>query len=161
MLYVESTLANLSRLGLNFDAGDDEQTRLALMAKSQLDEAEAVVIREALARLAASKKDIDSFVESGYDMVHLESVVATLVSVRGGVQVVKLYRAAAVLLSFERFVRSVIDRGVEKGNVQNILETMADALISLEYYLSETELHGVAPPNILDIAEQSLSAKIS
>jgi hypothetical protein len=35
---------------------------------------------------------------------------------------------------------------------------MADVMIALEYYLSEIELHGVAPANALDVAEQSLSA---
>ena len=35
---------------------------------------------------------------------------------------------------------------------------MADALIALEYFLSEIELHSVAPPNVLQVAEQSLAS---
>ena len=158
LLFVESTLANLNRLDLKFDGAADEQTKLALMAKSQLDEAEAIVIREAQAGLAASKKDMDAFVESNYDLDHVQSMKDSLVAVRGGVQLLKLDRAAAILIDFEEFVSSVADDGVEEETIQSVLETMADVVIALEYYLSEIELHGVAPPNALDVAEQSLSA---
>lgn len=158
LLFVESTLANLNRLDLKFDGAADEQTKLALMAKSQLDEAEAIVIREAQAGLAASKIDMDAFVESNYDLDHVQSMKDSLVAVRGGVQLLKLDRAAAILLDFEEFVSSVADDGVEEETIQSVLETMADVVIALEYYLSEIELHGVAPPNALDVAEQSLSA---
>jgi len=158
LLFVESTLANLNRLDLKFDGAADEQTKLALMAKSQLDEAEAIVIREAQAGLAVSKKDMDAFVESNYDLDHVQSMKDSLVAVRGGVQLLKLDRAAAILIDFEEFVSSVADDGVEEETIQSVLETMADVVIALEYYLSEIELHGVAPPNALDVAEQSLSA---
>ena len=40
----------------------------------------------------------------------------------------------------------------------SILETMADALIALEYYLSEIELHGAVHPSVLQVAEQSLAS---
>jgi hypothetical protein len=159
LLYIESTLANLSRMDLDLDAADDEQTKEAVIAKSQLNEAEAIVIREAQAALASSKDDIDSFVKSSYDTLHLQSVVDTLVSVRGGVEVLKLDRAVDVLLSCEEFVQGLVENGVQGEDIDSVLETMADVLIALEYYLSEIELHGVAPPNILDVAEQSLSAR--
>jgi hypothetical protein len=158
LLFVESTLANLNRLDLKFDGAADEQTKLALMAKSQLDEAEAIVIREAQAGLTASKKDMDAFVESSYDLNHVQSIKDKLVAVRGGLQLLKLDRAAAILLDFEEFVQSLTEDGVEDETILNVLETMADVMIALEYYLSEIELHGVAPPNALDVAEQSLSA---
>jgi len=158
LLFVESTLANLNRLDLKFDGAADEQTKLALMAKSQLDEAEAIVIREALAGLTASKKDMDAFVESNYDLDYVQSIKDKLVAVRGGVQLLKLDRAAAILLGFEEFIQSVVEDGIEEEAIDSVLETMADVMIALEYYLSEIELHGVAPPNALDVAEQSLSA---
>ena len=157
LLYVESTLESLSRGDLNFTA-DSEQTKRALMAKNQLDEAEIIVIREAQAGIAESKDQIAAFIEYNYDVVHIQKVIETLVTVRGGVQILQLNRAADVLVSCEQFFQSVVDKGIDENEIQTVLETMADALIALEYYLSEIELHGVAPPNVLDIAEQSLSA---
>jgi hypothetical protein len=114
-------------------------------------------MREALVGLAASKEDMDSFVESNYDLDCVQNIKDKLVSVRGGVQLLKLDRAAAILLKFEEFVQSVVEDGVEPESIQSVLETMADVMIALEYYLSEIELHGVAPPNALAVAEQSLS----
>lgn len=159
LLYVESTLLNLSRLDLNFNADeDDENTKRQLMAKSQLDEAETIVIKEAQAGIAQAKKDINSFIESNFDTLHIANVAENLVAVRGGVAVLKLDEAAAVLASCIKFIQATINEGVDESKAQSVLETMADALIALEYYLSEIELHGEAPANVLTVAEQSLAA---
>jgi len=149
----------LSRLDLNFEGVADEQTKLALVAKNQLNEAEAIVIKEALAGLAASKREMNTFIESDYDMTHMSKMSDSLASIRGGVQVLNLDRAASILLSFEKFIQAVIKTGIEDEQTQHLAETMADVLIALEYYLSEIELYGVAPPSALDVAEQSLSAQ--
>ena len=157
LLYLESTLANLSRSDLNVDATDDEQSEQAMIARNQLDEAEAIIIQEAQVGLAESKDEIRAFEEDQH-ILHISNVAEKLVTVRGAIQLLKLDKAAAVLISFEKYVQSIAEQGLDEENTQGVLNTMADALISLEYYLSEIELHGVAPPNILDVAEQSLSA---
>jgi len=159
LLYVESTLSNLGRLDLNFkDLASDEESKLKLMAQSQLSEAEGIVIKEAQAGIALAKKDINSFIESNFDMVHISSVVENLTSVKGGISVLNLTQAAAVIGSCIKFVESIIAEGINEEKAESILETMADALIALEYYLSEVELHGDAHPTVLAVAEQSLTA---
>ena len=159
LLYVESTLSNLGRLDLNFeDLQDDEESKRKLMAQSQLNEAEAIVIKEAQAGIVLAKKDINSFIESNFDMVHISSVVENLASVKGGIAVLGLNQAVAVIASCIKFVESIIEQGINEEKAQSILETMADALIALEYYLSEVELHGDAHPTVLAVAEQSLTA---
>ena len=159
LLYVESALANLNRFDLNFSVElDDDNAKRALMAKSQLNEAEAIVIREAQAGITQAKKDINSFIESQFDKSFLEGVLDVLVSVKGGMVVLGFAQAAAVLDSCVRFVRATMDDTLDESAAQSILETMADALIALEYYLSEIELHGKAPANVLAVAEQSLAA---
>ena len=159
LLYIESTLSNLGRLDLNFQQmQDDEESKRRLMAQSQLSEAEAIVIKEAQAGIAQAKKDINSFIESNFDMVHVSSVVENLSSVKGGIAVLDLKQAVAVITSCIKFVQSIIDQGINEEKAQSVLETMADALIALEYYLSEIEMHGDAHPNVLAVAEQSLTA---
>ncbi|NRB41372.1 MAG: hypothetical protein HRU20_23355 [Pseudomonadales bacterium] len=159
LLYVESSLTSLSRLDLDFiDKNETPESKMALMAKSQLDEAQRIVLKEALAGILLAKKDISSFVESNFDMIHIANIAETLISVRGGVSVLKLDRAAAVLKSCAAFIENLKAKGLASQNAENVLETMADALISLEYYLSELELHHVAPPNVLEVAEKSLAA---
>ncbi len=127
------------------------------MAKTQLDKAELVVIQQARAGLATVEKNINDFVKSKYRKSHMRRVVGALASVRGGVRILKLDRAAAVLLDFENFVQSLVRLGVRKKDIPNMLETLADSLMAVEYYLSELELHGEAPPGILDLAERSLA----
>ena len=159
LLYVESALSNLTRMDLNFQAGsDDEMVKLKLMAKSQLNEAETIVIREAQAGIAQAKKDINSFIESNFDVQHIGSVIENLKSIKGGMAILGMKKAEAVVASCIRFVESSIQQSFDTSRSQNILETMADALIALEYYLSEIELHGEAHPSVLAVAEQSLAA---
>lgn len=159
LLYVESALSNLNRFDLNFRAQhEDEASKRALMAKSQLGEAEAIVIQEAQVGIAQAKKEINSFVESQYDKSHIDSVLEALTAVRGGVAVLGYSKAAAVLASCVNFINASMQDVVDEESASGVLETMADALIALEYYLSEIELHGEAPANVLAVAEQSLAA---
>lgn len=159
LLYVESTLSSLSRLDLDFtNKNESDESKMALMAKTQLQEAEAIVLTEAQVGIVHAKKDISSFVESNFDMQHIASIAETLTSVRGGVSILKLDRATAVINSCIAFIQGIQEKGIEENKAGDILETMADGLISLEYYLSEVELHGVAPPNVLEVAEQSLAS---
>lgn len=159
LLYVESALANLTRMDLNFqDHGDDDAVKMRLMAKSQLNEAETIVIREAQAGITQAKKDINSFIESNFDVQHIGNIAENLTSIKGGLAILGMKKAEAVVASCIRFVEATIQQGFDTSRSQSILETMADALIALEYYLSEVELHGEAPPNVLAVAEQSLAA---
>jgi len=159
LLFIESTLGNLSRLDLNFEGVADEETKLAMVAKNQLNEAEAIVIKEALAGLAESKKEMSNFIKSDYELTHMRKMSDNLASIRGGFQVLNLDRAASILLNFEKFIQAVVKNGIEDEQTQHLAETMADVLIALEYYLSEIELYGVAPASALDVAEQSLAAQ--
>lgn len=159
LLYVESALGNLSRMDLTFQTGaDDDGTKRSLMAKSQLNEAEAIVIKEAQVGIAQAKKDINSFIESNYEVQHISSVVENLTTINGGLAILNMTKAQAVVVSCIKFIEATIQQGVDGSKAQSILETMADALIALEYYLSEIEIHGEAHPSVLAVAEQSLAA---
>lgn len=159
LIYVESVMSNLNRMDLNFNqVKQDEMTKRQLMAQSQLSEAQLLVLQESQSAIAVAKKDISSFVESDFDTSHIQQINETLSSVKGGLSILHLTEANAVLDSCSKFVQHIIDNGVDKEKANAILETLADALIALEYYLSEIELHDVAPPNVLHIAEQSLES---
>lgn len=158
LLYVESALSNLSRLDLDFSTNTHAIDKVKLMAKSQLNEAQAIVIKEAQVGIAEAKKDINSFIESNFDVQHMNAVVQNLISIKGGLIILSMKKAEAVITSCIKFIEATIQQGVNADDSQNILETMADALIALEYYLSEIEIHGEASVTILAVAEQSLAA---
>ncbi|MCK5880896.1 MAG: hypothetical protein KAG18_03410 [Sinobacterium sp.] len=159
LIYVESVMSNLNRMDLNFDATlQDDEAKRKLMAQSQLSEAHLLVLQESQSAIAVAKKDISSFVESDFDVSNIAHINETLTSIRGGLSILNLTEANTVLEACSKFIQHIIDNGVDRDKADAVLETLADTLIALEYYLSEIELHDVAPPNILKVAEQSLAS---
>lgn len=69
-----------------------------------------------------------------------------------------LPRAAKVLAGCMRFVEDDLLASDQHPAVQHLLETFADAVISLEYYLDAIKLDKAADTGVLQIAEESLQA---
>ncbi len=160
VLYVESALSGLDRRQLSVEEINKASalTRKKIVAGSQLAEAEYLVIKEAQSGIALAKRAITSYVDSNFDTAHISNVITTLNTVRGGLHVLNYTRAAAVLKSCGAFIGGHIN-GSDPGNQRHqLLETLADALISLEYYLAELENSPKANEKILDVAEESLAA---
>lgn len=161
LLFIESSLSGLYRHELT--AGDLEQVsdamRHQIVADSQLAEAARIVIDEAQSGIALAKRAIMSYVESNYEAIHIANVAVTLNTVRGGMQILGHQRAAAVLKGCSTFVDSYVrDRQHSAPQRHQLLETLADALISLEYYLGELAAGRTPDDRILTVAEESLVA---
>ncbi len=160
LLYVESTIAGLSNANLSDEkvAQINALSRDAAMANNQIAEAEKIVIDEAEAGLVLVKRALSAFAESNYDKGHICNIVGTLDSVRGGMFLLGLPRAAKVLAGCMRFVDEDLLANDQHPAVQHLLETFADAVISLEYYLDAIKLDKNADTSVLQIAEESLQA---
>ncbi|GAA5316586.1 MAG: type IV pilus/biofilm regulator FimL [Candidatus Pelagadaptatus aseana] len=160
LLYVESTISGLEKLNLS-----DEELNMAnslarreVIASTQLAEAELLVIQEAESGLALIKRALSSYSESNYDSAHIQNVTSTLNSVRGGLIVLNLNRAAAVVAGCVDFVEQTLIDGNHAVAMQQLLETFADAIIGLEYYLDSLRMDLEADDSVLTIAENSLEA---
>lgn len=160
LLYVESTIAGLSNSNLSDEkvAQINALSRDAAMANNQIAEAEKIVIDEAEAGLVLVKRALSAFAESNFDKGHIRNIVGTLDSVRGGMFLLGLPRAAKVLAGCMRFVEDDLLANDQHPAVQHLLETFADAVISLEYYLDAIKLDKNADTSVLQIAEESLQA---
>ena len=160
LLYVESTISGLGKVNLSDEklAQINALSRDDAMAHSQIAEAERLVIEEAESGLALVKRALSSFMESNYDKGHIHNIVGTLDSVRGGMFVLGLSRAAKVLAKCIEFIEVSLLRNEQMAAVQHMLETFADAIISLEYYLDSIKLDKNADTSVLEIAEESLEA---
>jgi hypothetical protein len=161
VLFIESSLAGLYRHEIN--AGDLEQitdsVRRRIVADNQFSEAARIVIEEAQAAIALAKRAITAYAESDFDTIHIANVAVTLNTVRGGMYILEHGRAAAILHSCIAFVESHCkEPAAPQTPRQQLLETLADALISLEYYLTELAARRTPDRKILDVAEQSLAA---
>ena len=156
ILTVDSTIRALRQTS-SIELDETGQADIAL-ERSQLAEAELAVLKEAEAGLSLIKRALASYADSGFDHGHIRNVSTTLNSVRGGLVVLSLGRAAAVVERLVHFVDAVIDQKSVAPAVEQSLEIFADAIISLEYYLGEVKLHRQADKQSLDLAVESLEA---
>jgi len=160
LLYVESSIAGLGRTNLSDEklAQINTLSRAAVMSNNQIAEAEKIVLEEAEAGLVLVKRALTSFAESNYDKGHVRNITGTLDAVRGGMFVLSLPRAAKILAGCMRFVEDDLLQQELHPAIQHMLETFADAIISLEYYLDSVKLDKNADTSVLQVAEESLQA---
>ncbi|WP_156820817.1 hypothetical protein [Dasania marina] len=160
LLFIEGALSSLERREISVAElnSADDQTRKKIIAESHLAEAQRVVLVEAEAGIALSKRAISSYVESNFDAGHISNIAVTLNTVRGGLLVLNYDRAAAILKSCGAFIDSHIHDKNASEHRHQLLETLADALISMEYYLGEVASGHKVNDKILTVAEESLAA---
>ncbi|SHK47786.1 hypothetical protein SAMN05216369_2232 [Marinobacter antarcticus] len=120
-----------------------------------LQEAVYVVADEARSALTLAKRAITAFVESDYDRLHLANLPATLHSIWGGLKMVNDSGAAHVL---ERVAASIQERLLDAREAPEtqVLEALADALTSLEYYIEGIGKREESNADLLRLAETSL-----
>jgi len=120
-----------------------------------LQEAMFVVADEARSALTLAKRAITAFIESDYDKLHLANLPATLHSIWGGLQMVDDPGAASVL---KRVAAAIQHRLLDARQAppHQVLEALADALTSLEYYIESIGKREGRNPDLLKLAESSL-----
>ncbi len=159
-LYVESVLDSV----INSNFSDEkltqvnEQSRHDMILNSHLAGAQLVVLEEAETGLTLIKRALSSFSESAYDRVHIKNVAKTMNSVRGGMIVLELPRAAEIMASSIRFVEGCLLSNTPPAALEHMLETFADTIICLEYYLDCMKVDKFISTDTLIIAEESLAA---
>ena len=161
VLYVESMVASLER-------GDRRDTKPQVarpgmeaeaFANHQLTEACIVVIDEASAGLALAKRAITAYLESNGEKLHLANVPFSLQAVRGGLRFLEQERAADLIGACADFIQKHM---LESNQMppEQLLETLADALTSLEYYLEGGAVlrRDDSRVSVLDLASESVRA---
>ncbi|WP_298451957.1 Hpt domain-containing protein [uncultured Marinobacter sp.] len=156
LLYVEASLA-----GLDSDRQPEPSSRNvdslpANQGSRELGEASSALLRESRNTLEQVKSAVINFIASQWDTREIEHVPGLLHSIRGGLSLVPLERVASMLASAERYISDVLlsDKHVPDWRQ---LDTLADAITSIEYYL-ERLAEGISDnADILRIAEESLA----
>lgn len=161
LLYVENSIATLSpRRGPDSNIYSDkaEEAIHDGISVTQLDDARRVVVGEARAGLSLAKRAITSFMDSNWDGMHLNNVPITLKSVWGGLIFLQLHRAAAVVDSCEAFIENRLIKDRSETPTTALMETLADAITSIDYYLEGMEDDKPIGEGIMDVAEESMQA---
>lgn len=155
LLSVENTVAQLER---RFAPGDElhKEARNKGISLYQLDDARMAVVGECRSGLTLTKRAISSFVDSDFDPMHLSNLPGTLAGVVGGLTFLELERARAVLESCRNYIEQVLlASGADKPS-QEQMETLADAVTSVDYYLESMEEQKPIGEAVLEVAEESL-----
>ena len=160
VLYVEGMVASLER-GEGRDlrpAAVEPGNEADSFATHQLNEARIVVVDEAQAGLALAKRAITAYLESAGDKMHLSNVPFSLQAVRGGLWFLEQRRAAMLVGACADYIQARMLDSAQMPSEQ-MLETLADALSSLEYYLEAgAVMRPETRPSVLDLAEESVKA---
>ncbi|MES2818838.1 MAG: Hpt domain-containing protein, partial [Pseudomonadota bacterium] len=150
LLYVEATLAGM--VGQADDRGREESH----LPTTDVTQIHQLVIKEARNGLEQAKDAIIEFIASQWNHEHLAHVPELLTQVRGGLAMIPLPRAAALLNACNRYIQEQLLARKAVPNWHN-LDTLADAITSVEYYLERlAEDHATQGDLILDVAEESL-----
>ena len=154
LIYIDHSLDNqVARLGLD-DAGATDSEGLVQQESRKV---MAVLAREATANFAAVRNAFVAFVETDWDHAALEPVPRLLGEVTGAMRILQLPEAAGYLEAMRRYSQTELI-----GNAQvpggRALDTLADALAAMEYYLESLREPLGQRQDLLDKTRDSLQA---
>ena len=161
LLQVEASLASLELASKRHAPSGDNRSEEALLSSQvvelQLNDAQKAVIREVCAGLDVTKESIQEFIKLGWSQEYIVNVPETLASVRGGLSMVPLDRAATILGVCEEYISVVLmHEGYQPDWYQ--LEVLADSISRVEYYLERLSGQDEDAGNlVLDAADKQLA----
>jgi chemosensory pili system protein ChpA (sensor histidine kinase/response regulator) len=157
LLYVEASLDDqVARLGQASaaDAEADTSTRLA-MPSSEAQRLLDTVIKEAIGNFAQARQCFVAFIETNWDHAQLGDVPRLLAEVAGALSILEVPAAPPLLQALGAFVqRELLDQRRVPDGTQ--METLADAIAALEYYLEGVRDHRAGRDSVLDRARLSI-----
>ena len=158
VLHVEGMVASFKQGPTRGPLASEAQTEQQSFAMNQLREARIVVADEAYNGLSMTKRAITAYLESGGDKLHLVNLPVVLHAVQGGLLFIEQVRAAALVQSCSEYINQHMLEAAQMPSEQ-MLDTLADALASLEYYLEGGAiLRNELRTSVLDLAEESIKA---
>lgn len=152
LIAVENSLDSLTEIsaqdGIN---GEDSDITLSRAKES--------VLRESRNGLEHAKDAIIEYIASQWNRQHLQTVPATLREIRGGLEIMPLPRPARILGACARFIEEQL-LAHDATPQWPTLDTLADAITSVEYYLERLSSGGRKEENdlLLSVAEESVAS---
>ncbi|MDR9750762.1 Hpt domain-containing protein [Pseudomonas sp. SZMC_28357] len=151
LLYVEATLAGM----VGHVEESREESRLPTTDLTQIHQ---IVIKEARVCLQQAKDMIVDYIDADWDRTQLQALPALLTQVRGALAMIPLSRAACLVEASNGFIRDRLLVDSTQPPWQQ-LDSLADVITSLEYYLERLGDDPEAPGEaLLDVAQNALVA---
>lgn len=122
-----------------------------------LAEALKLVIEETYSGIALTKRAITAYIESNFDKMNLANIATTLESISGSMKMISQNRlAASIDKSNEAITHELSERDANPDD--RTLETLADVLTSLEYYIDGLSKREAPNEELLKLSEESLKS---
>ncbi|WP_049631426.1 Hpt domain-containing protein [Cellvibrio sp. pealriver] len=152
LISIENALDGLSETG-SVDSGNSDDSDITLSR------AKESVLRESRNGLEHAKDAIIEYIASQWNRQHLQTVPTTLREIRGGLDIIPLPRPARILGACARFIEEQLLEQ-EATPQWSTLDTLADAITSVEYYLERLSSGGRKEENdlLLSVAEDSVAS---
>lgn len=154
LIYVESSLSGQD---LGLEAGQNEG-HLPKVSPQHINQAQGALIRECQAGLETAKDHIVDFIVSQWETSHLQNVPAIFDEVSGGLNIIQQKRASTLVSHCSHYVKERLLSEGEGAPNWKTMDTLADAISSIECYLERLVDDNHTDDYILDIAESSLSS---
>ncbi|HDS1125251.1 TPA: Hpt domain-containing protein [Stenotrophomonas maltophilia] len=151
LLYVDASLDDqVAHLGAGGSGEDDPS---AVENRRTVE----VLAHEAIANFAAAREHFVAFIETSWNHAELQDVPRLLGDVAGALRMLDLGTAADYLRGVQQYIEAELI-GSQRVPSGRQLDTLADAMASLEYYLEALRDRRPGREDILDITRSSLEA---
>ncbi|NOX92296.1 MAG: hypothetical protein GXP18_07570, partial [Gammaproteobacteria bacterium] len=163
LLYVESSLDHLKETrqthtetdAPDLTVNDDTNSPEVLLPRTEQVQITNLVIKEAKSVLADVKEGFNTFAVEPNQFDAIAEAPIKLAQIQGALAVMNLERAAKLLGAANAFIREdVISAQVHPDSAK--LDSLADAITSIEYYLEAIEEGRGQPEGVLAVAEISV-----
>ncbi|PPV00129.1 hybrid sensor histidine kinase/response regulator [Xanthomonas populi] len=153
LLYVDASLDDqVASLGADFGENEDGSSSAT---SAEVRRTVDVLAQEAIANFGAAREHFVAFIETNWDHARLSNVPHLLGEVGGALRILELQQAADYLEGVRRYVDLELI-GKQRVPSGRQLDTLADAMASLEYYLEALRERRPGREDILDITRNSL-----
>ena len=152
LLFVESSVESMGS-GRSVDMS--KETVDEHLAKSEFNQVMDVVLQEAISDLARAKEAIVGFTKGSEDAGELSEVPQWFNQVKGGLLLLEETRAASIIDAAAKYIEDKLIPG--EGDVQSQeLDSLADAICGLEYYLESRREHRMYGNSAMGVAEKGI-----
>ena len=134
--------------------GPAEQAEPA--ATMEFSEGIDAVIREVVSDMAAAKEHINEYLEQPESADTLRDVPVLLKQVSGGLRLAGQEEAAGLVASIDNYIVGELVDGQDMPD-SAMLDTLADAICSVEFYVEELKENRLYGDTVLDVARRSMT----
>ncbi|VAW80450.1 Signal transduction histidine kinase CheA [hydrothermal vent metagenome] len=153
LLFVESSVETMGS-GRSVDVSEgsvDEH-----LAKSEFNQVMDVVLQEAISDLVRAKEAIVVYAKGSDEVGDLAEVPQWFNQVKGGLLLLEETRAASIIDAAAKYIQDKLIPGGETVP-EDELDSLADAICGLEYYLESRREHRMYGDSAMNVAEKGIA----